>query len=371
MREVRIIAVVVAVVVGMGSTMAAEAQRRGKKAPPAPAPAGAPAVPTGDGTDGARARARELLQQGNKQLDQGLYLEALKSFQSAYEAFPSPKLHFNIAQVYNELGRLLDAIRHYELFIRDVKREESTQQWNIANERLFKLQGSIATVQLQCNIVDASVTVDGNVVGNTPIHQPLRFMPGAHAIIVTKPGFDKHVVEITLKAGDAITQRVKLLTEEEGVSTKRAVQAAEARRLAAFEEERRTKEKLQRTRKVLRTSGWVAVGTGVVVAAVGGVFGGLSLSESSKVENAAKDTPWSAVSSHYQNADSYRKILYYGTAIGGGVAIVGAVLVGWSYRGAGAERRPDSTEPAGAGPKVSAMPYAGPNGAGLLVGGRF
>jgi tetratricopeptide (TPR) repeat protein len=359
-----------ALVCGLGPTPA-QAQRRGKKAAPAAAPAAAaPApAPAADAGDAGRQRARELLQQGNKQLDQGLYLDALHSFEAAYAAFPSPKLHFNIAQTYNELGRLIEALHHYELFVREVKREESAQ-WGLANERIFKLQGSIATVQLQCNVVDAAVTVDGNVVGKTPIAAPLRFMPGAHGIVVTKAGYENQVVEINLKAGDALTQRVKLLTEEEGAATKRAVQAAEARRLAALEEERRTKEKLRRTRTILRTSGWVAVGTGVVVAVTGGIFGGLSLSESSKVEGAPKDTQWVDVKSHYQNADTYRKILYYGTAIGGGVALAGAILVGWSYRSAAAERRPEGGEPA-AGARVTALPYAGPQSAGFLLAGQF
>jgi hypothetical protein len=270
----------------------------------------------------------------------------------------------------SELGRPLESLNHYEQFVRDVKRDESPQNWELANERIFKLQSSIAVVLLQCNVVDAQVTLDGKVVGTTPIHQPLRVMPGQHAIMIAKPGFERQVVELTAKAGDVVTQRVKLLTEEEGVATKRAVQAAEAQRLAALEQERRAKERLQRTRRILRTSGWAAVGTGVAVMAVGGIFGGLSVGERNKVEDAPRLTPWTTVSGHYQNADTYRKVLYYGVATGGVVAIAGAALVAWSYRGAAAERSPGGPGPTARG-TLTALPMAGPQGAGLVVGGRF
>jgi hypothetical protein len=328
-------------------------------------------VPAGEAGDPAREQANQLLRRGNAQLDQGLYLEALQSFQEAYRAFSSPKLHYSIAQTQSELGRLLDALHHYELFVRDVKREEMPRQWSIATERVFKLQGSIATVQIQTNLADATVTADGTVVGRTPLREPLRFMPGAHVVIVARDGYERQIIAVTLKAGDAVTRRVQLVTEDEAAARSRVVQAAEERRRAA-------QERLHRTRRVVRASGWTAFGAGLAVAATGGAFGILSKRERDKVEGAGATcvgsscvgprTDWAAVAGHYDRADTYRKVMISGLAIGGALAVAGSVILGLSYRGGAAERQPETP---GAPARLSALPVAGPQQLGIVVGGTF
>jgi hypothetical protein len=330
--------------------------------------AGASAAQPAPAGDPAREQATRLLQRGNTQLDQGLYLEALQSFQEAYRAFPSPKLHYSIAQTQSELGRLLEALHHYELFVRDVKREEMPRQWSIATERIFKLQGTVATLQIQTNLADATVTADGAVVGRTPLAEPLRFLPGAHVVIVAREGYERQIISVTLKAGDALTRRVLLMTEDEAAAKSRVVQAAEEKRRAA-------QERLHRTRRIVRTSGWTALGTGLALAATGGVFGVLSKRESDKVEGAGATcsgsscvgtrTDWTSVSGHYDRADTYRKVMIGGLAVGGALAVAGGVVLGFSYRGA--ERQPETP----ATPRLSALPLAGPQQLGVLIGGRF
>jgi tetratricopeptide (TPR) repeat protein len=358
----------VLVVIAACLAAAPPALGQGRKAK-RPAPAPAVAVPAADGQQQAREQARQLLQEGNRQLDQGLYLDALKTFRRAYDVFPSPKLHYNIAQTYNELGRPLEALHHYEEFVRAVKRAESEKQWTQANERIFKLQGAVATVQLQCNVVDAVVTIDGREVGRTPITAALRYLPGPHAVVVAKAGYEKQVVEVVLKPGDAITRRVQLLTEDEAAATKRAVLAAEARRRAALEQEWQTNARLERTRRILRRSGWSAVGVGLATVVTGGVFGIVAARESSKVEGAAFGTVWDAVKPNYKHAETYRQVMYYGVGIGAGVAIAGGIVAVWSYRGGRGERRSqDGPAPLG---RFSAVPIATPQQIGFAFAGRF
>jgi tetratricopeptide (TPR) repeat protein len=354
---------VVLLAASLGGTLPAFAQgRKAKK----PAPAASSAEPADAAQQQGRERARQLLQDGNRQLDQGLYLDALKSFQKAYDAFPSPKLHYNIAQTYNELGRPLDALRHYEEFVRAVSRVESEKQWTLANERIFKLQGAIATLQVQCNVVDAVVTIDGQEIGKTPLAGALRYLPGPHAVVLSKAGYEKQVLEVILKPGDAITRRVQLLTEDEGAATKRAVLAAEARRRAALEQEMQTKEKLQRTKRTLRYTGWSAAGVGLATAIVGGAFGIAAGHENSKVEGASFGTVWTTVKPNYNRAETYRQVMYYGVGIGVGVAIAGGIMAAWSYRGSGNE--PTPPRPAG---RLTATPFLGARQVGLGLSGQF
>ncbi len=228
----------------------------------------------GDASAAARQQAQALLVRGNELARQGSYLEALELFKQAYAAFPSPKIHFNLAETHHELGRVLDALEHYEAFVRDVGRDEMPEQWARARERINKLQGETATVQLQANVVGALVNVDGKTVGETPLTRPLRLLPGPHTIVVTKAGYERQVVELTLVGGGAASPRVKLLTEDEAAASRRAYQQLEERRRATQErlqrEQDEAQRKRERTRRAFQASGWTALGTGVALLVVGG-----------------------------------------------------------------------------------------------------
>ena len=316
--------VLIGVCVVPASSSADRSKRRG--APTTAAPI--------DPEAAAKDRARTLLAEGNRKLEQGLYLEALAAFEQAYAAFPSPKLHFNIAQTHNELGRVLDALEHYERFLRGVPEDEMPEQRALASERVFQLQGRTAHVALQVNVAGASLSVDGNPAGNTPRTEPIRFLPGAHVILVSKPGYAQQVIEVTLAPGDAVTRRVTLLTDAEAIAARREFQAAEAQRKAVEDKLRRERaaagDRRARTRKVVRTSSWIALSVGGVAAISAGALGGLSWREADKLQNAPTTWSWADdARPHYDRAQGYRTAAIVS-------AIVGAVGLGvggglWLY----------------------------------------
>src|SRR5579871_187474 len=68
-----------------------------------------------------KAHAQALLNEGADLYDRGQLVEALGRFQSAYAAYPSPKLWFNIGQAERDLGRHVEAMEAFERFLADVK----------------------------------------------------------------------------------------------------------------------------------------------------------------------------------------------------------------------------------------------------------
>jgi tetratricopeptide (TPR) repeat protein len=339
-------------------------------APPV-TPASAPAPLSGDA---ARERAQELLADGNRMLDQGLYLEALERFLHAFRIFPSPKLHFNLASTYAELGRQLEALDHFEAFVRAVPKEELPALRALAHRRIFALLGAIATVQIHADVTDAAVTADGRLVGHTPLAQPLRFSPGDHAIIVAKPGHETQVVRLALKRGDAITRRVSLPTEEEAAATRRAVRRAEQDRLRAQEWLRLAEEealrKRQRTRRLLRGAGLGAAVAGVALLACGVSFAALSRVEAAKVDDARSGTPWREVSGSYGHARTYGQVTAYTAGFGAALALGGGALLWLTRRDPTTERLP-SAPPTAVPPRLTARPVLGPGQLGLALTATF
>jgi hypothetical protein len=87
-------------------------------------------------------------------------------------------------------------------------------------------------------------------------------MPGAHALVVGKAGYEK-VIAVTLKAGETATERVELLTEEEAAGTRRAVQRAQAERRVTEarlrQAEQEAERRRQRNRLALRATGFAVL----------------------------------------------------------------------------------------------------------------
>lgn len=310
-----------------------------------------------------REQALALLREGNDKLDHGLYLEALERFERAQTLFPSPRLHFNIAQTLNELGRPLEALDHYERFLRDVKPEESPALRQRAQEQVFWLQGAIARVEVQCSVLDAQVTIDGKPAGLTPLEQPIRLMPGPHAVVVSKVGYEQQIIEIALRAGESVTKRFRLPTEEEGATTRRAVQRAEEARRAAEERLRQADEAARRRREHarwrLRTSGWIVGSVGAASLLTAAVLGGLAVGEWATVSDAEPGTKWINVRDNFDRAVSYRLGCYATIAAGGALAVAGSVLIGLGYQRSGKEGR------------LALVPTMAAGAPGLLVVGRF
>src|SRR5690349_10522061 len=76
----------------------------------------AAAAPAARAEDPKRAAAK-LLDQGDRLFRKGKYEEALSRYQKAFEAFPSAKIYYPMAQAEENLERWVDALMHYELLV--------------------------------------------------------------------------------------------------------------------------------------------------------------------------------------------------------------------------------------------------------------
>jgi len=120
---------------------------------------------------------------------------------------------------------------------------------------------------------------------------------------------------------------------------------------------RRTK-----TRRILRTSGWISLGVGTLGAVAAGTFGGLSWYESSQVEKAGD---WhNNAREHYDRAETYRALCYGATAVGVVGLGTGIGLLLYAGREETLESRPSPAT-------TVLVPTLTPAGAGLAVTGRF
>lgn len=126
------------------------------------------------------------------------FVGALTEFRHSYELSKDPRLLFNMAICEKEL-------RHYgrmEVLLGQYLSEGnaaliSPENRATALEAMNAARPLVATLRVSVNEAGASVTVDGEPVGKTPLVTPVRVDLGRHTIAVKKEGFDS--VEQTIE----------------------------------------------------------------------------------------------------------------------------------------------------------------------------
>ncbi|HEY3493650.1 MAG TPA: PEGA domain-containing protein [Polyangiaceae bacterium] len=133
--------------------------------------------------EAARSEARERFDRGLRLFNQGDAGGALAEFLRAYELSPHPLVLYNVALVYEVLAKPVQAV--------DTADRLLAQPGNLSADRIAKLQAlraeqasRIGTLELVVETPGASVDVDGEAVGTTPLPGPLRVATGSHVVSV-------------------------------------------------------------------------------------------------------------------------------------------------------------------------------------------
>jgi hypothetical protein len=151
-----------------------------------------PATPT---SPEGKLRAQTLLKEGAALYEKGDMVPALEKFEAAYAAFPSPKLLFNIGQTTRSLGRLTEALDAFQRFLSEESAAPSDMR-TMALTAVSELQTKLARLRILCTAEGAEITVDGKVVGNTPLSGETWVMPGSHQVTARHPEYPPALVQV-------------------------------------------------------------------------------------------------------------------------------------------------------------------------------
>jgi hypothetical protein len=132
------------------------------------------------------------------------YSGAALKWDVAYKTSHDARLLWNVAAArkaerkYAEVDRLVKQYLTEAKELTDADRAE-------AQQLLATIQAFLADVTLQVNEPGAQISVDGVVVGPTPIAEPLRLDIGQHVIVVNKPGFERVELNQQVTANTTLT----------------------------------------------------------------------------------------------------------------------------------------------------------------------
>lgn len=190
------------------------------------APAAKPAKPgaatTKDDKPPAQVKkARDLWYRGVDAFRAGNYEEARRAFAECYQLMPKSDVLRNLSISEIQSGHYVSAARHLKQLLSSPGDLPSNVREE-ANSRLAQAEAQIGQLKIGVDIAGAEISIDGTVIGRSPLESSWYIEPGQHEIIVSKAGYPAESRQVFALAGVAIPIDVSL-------ETLRREQAADAK----------------------------------------------------------------------------------------------------------------------------------------------
>lgn len=178
----------------------------------AQAPAAASgAAPLADALQGAAKTAYEsakLLAQNHD------FNGALAEFKHAYELSKDARLLFNMAICEKELHHYAKMRALLEQYLRDGAQITTAESQSAAQDALAAIKPLVASIHVTVNEDGATVSVDGEGVGTSPLKTNVAVDLGKHTVTVKKNGFDAFEQSLDMPGGTEATVAVTLKAQQ-------------------------------------------------------------------------------------------------------------------------------------------------------------
>jgi tetratricopeptide (TPR) repeat protein len=152
--------------------------------------------------------ARALFEQGRQHASAERWVEALEAFTRSRELVERPPTVFNIAAVLVRLGRAREALVTLDRYleISDPRRDAAMRSDAVALRR--SAEASLRHVTLRVRPGDARVEIDGQLVPGEGAERSLVLDPGPHAVAVALEGYAtaRFTLETGIDARDVVLE---------------------------------------------------------------------------------------------------------------------------------------------------------------------
>ena len=161
-------------------------------------------------TSASAQEARELFVQGQAAYETGDYQNATSLWERAYELDPRPLLQYNLAQAYERLGQLDEAVAAYRVYVDQTPGDD--ERARNARARIASLEQRVSQtgIVMTGGVEGAQVLIDGEDRGRLPHPDPFRVEAGSHRVIVRAEGYEDFVSSVAVSAGQQASLPVEM-----------------------------------------------------------------------------------------------------------------------------------------------------------------
>jgi len=152
-------------------------------------------------SESLKAEARADYDAGVILFEEQDYTGAFIKFQRAFEYSGDIRLLWNMAVCQKSLHHYTQVQRLIERYSREGTAHMTSEHRVEVLEVLDTIRALISSVRIVVNEPDARVFIDGDLVGMTPLTEPVQVDLGRRQIRVSKPGFDDKTLEYEFTGG--------------------------------------------------------------------------------------------------------------------------------------------------------------------------
>ncbi|MBI5535004.1 MAG: PEGA domain-containing protein [Deltaproteobacteria bacterium] len=129
------------------------------------------------------------------------YRGALVQFQRAFELSRNPRVLFNVGVCEKSLQHYSRAIAKWNQQLAEADDKVPADELQQVREAIAALQPYVSTVEVTADQPGATLYIDDQVIGDTPLLGPVAIDVGKRMLKLTKKGFQDKVIELTITAG--------------------------------------------------------------------------------------------------------------------------------------------------------------------------
>lgn len=157
--------------------------------------------------------ASDAKRRGDDALVSGRPAEALAAYKEAYAARPDPALVYNMGRAYQALGDYPTALDQLEKFEETAPPDVRARVPGLAT-LLAEIRKKVAIVVVSVDVDGATVRLDAQVLGKSPLRGPVKVNAGVVTLIVEKDGYFPYERVLPLSGGSIATSDVKLASKQ-------------------------------------------------------------------------------------------------------------------------------------------------------------
>jgi hypothetical protein len=178
-----------------------------------PASAQAPGAGERPLAESLQGPARDAFASGRLLFNNNDFAGAATKYQQAYELSKDPRLLFDMAICERNLRAYAKMQGLLEQYERETGAGISAEDKAAVDGALSAIKNLVGTVKVAVSEAAAAVTVDGQVVGTTPLGRPLVVDLGKHTIVATKAGFETTEQTIDVAGGGEMAVTFALVAQ--------------------------------------------------------------------------------------------------------------------------------------------------------------
>lgn len=284
--------------------------------------------------EAAAHRARVHFDKGMRLYKQARYKDAISQFEAAYKDRPHGVIFFNIAQSYEKLGEIGQALKAYHQYLRALPDAEDRATVGMAMKNLEQRLAATGVQQLlvYSNPDAARVLVDGKPAGLTPYSG--EYGLGAHTVAVEIEGYALTQRKIELTASASVVLDVTLEQVTQTVPLVQAPDTPPVPALTVSPAAVPTSEGVQSApppppepEAGPRVWTWVAGGVGVAALATAVALGASAKSTERELHGSMHDRPTATRLAQSAQGSAQTSNIFFGVAGAAGAATVALFFV--------------------------------------------